>query len=130
MLCYCNSKSEYNQCCERFINGAQVAETAEQLMRSRYSAYAVADVNYLLKSHHKTTRPIKDRNSILNWTKSVNWMGLEIIAKEKGTISDSEGMVEFKALYEENGRLECIHEKSFFVKEQGTWFYKSGTHRS
>lgn len=127
-MCYCNSQKDFNQCCEPILLGIRQAETAEQLMRSRYSAYAVADINYLLNSHHKYTRPTKERKNILKWTKSVRWMGLEILATQKGNVIDKDGYVEFKAIFEENGKLECIHEKSYFVKEAGRWFYKSGTH--
>lgn len=128
MKCYCHSQKTYEQCCRPLIAGKALAKTAEQLMRSRYSAYAVADINYLLNSHHILTRPTKERASILKWTKSVRWMKLEIIATKKGTAVDSDGYVEFKAIFEENGKLSCIHENSYFVKEQNLWFYKSGTH--
>ncbi len=128
MKCYCNTDKEHDQCCGPIIKGTQKAETAEQLMRSRYSAFVVADINYLLNSHHKSTRPTKERKSILKWTKSVQWIGLEIISTQKGTSTDTEGYVEFKALFMENGKLDCIHENSFFVKENGLWFYKEGMH--
>ncbi len=123
MLCYCNSKKAFSECCEPIILGKQDAETAEQLMRSRYSAYVVANVNYLLNSHHPNTRPTKERKSILKWTKSLSWISLEIISKQKGQPIDKEGNVEFKALYMENGKIECIHENSYFVKENNRWYY-------
>ena len=128
MKCYCNSNKEFSQCCQPIILGAAKAETAEQLMRSRYSAYVVADINYLLNSHHKSTRPTKERKNILKWAKSVRWIGLEVISTQKGTATDSDGYVEFKAMFEENGKLDYIHEKSYFVKENSLWYYKSGTH--
>jgi len=123
MLCYCNSKKAFSECCEPIILGKQDAETAEQLMRSRYSAYVVANVNYLLNSHHPNTRPTKERKSILKWTKSLSWISLEIISKQKGQPIDKEGNVEFKALYMQNGKIECIHENSYFVKENNRWYY-------
>jgi len=129
MLCYCNSKKSYNECCELIISGKQDAETAEQLMRSRYSAYVVANVNYLMDSHHPNTRPVKERKNIIKWTKSIIWVSLEIISKQKGQQIDTEGNVEFKALYIENGKLEYIHEDSYFVKENNKWYYKSGIHK-
>ena len=117
MKCYCNSNTEFDRCCKPRIIGTSQAETAEQLMRSRYSAYVQADIGYLLNSHHKSTRPTKERKNILKWAKSVKWIGLEIISTEKGKATDTEGYVEFKAFFEENGKMECIHEKSYFVKE-------------
>ena len=128
MKCYCNSGKEFNQCCQPIITGHSKAETAEQLMRSRYSAFVIADISYLLNSHQKTTRPTKDRKKILKWTKSVRWIGLEIIATQKGSVSDMDGYVEFKAFFEENGKKEFIHENSCFIKENDIWYYKSGTH--
>ncbi len=128
MQCYCNPNNQFNQCCHPLLSGKQKAETAEQLMRSRYSAFATANINYLLNTHHKHTRPTKEKKDILKWTKSVKWIRLEIINTQKGTSHDIEGYVEFKAFYEENGKLECIHENSYFVKEDNLWYYKSGTH--
>jgi len=129
MLCYCNSKKTFSACCEPIILGKQDAETAEQLMRSRYSAYVVGNVNYLMNSHHPNTRPVKERKSILKWTKSLTWISLEIISKQKGHQIDAEGNVEYRALYIENGKIECIHENSYFVKENNKWYYKSGIHK-
>ena len=129
MLCYCNSKKAFSECCEPIILGKQDAKTAEQLMRSRYSAYVVANVNYLMNSHHPNTRPTKEQKSILKWTKSLSWISLEIISKQKGQPIDKEGNVEFKALYMQNGKIESIHENSYFVKENNKWYYKSGIHK-
>lgn len=128
MQCYCNSGKVFDECCKLIISGNKIAATAQQLMRSRYSAYVIADVAYLMNSHHPATRPLKERKNIGQWAKSVSWLGLEIIATQKGTVADHEGFVEFKALYMENGQIECIHENSYFVKENNRWFYKSGIH--
>ena len=59
-------------------------------MRSRYSAYVVANVNYLINSHHPNTRPTRERKNILKWTKSLSWISLEIISKQKGLQSDKQ----------------------------------------
>ncbi|MBM1105354.1 Sec-C motif domain protein [Aurantibacter crassamenti] len=92
-------------------------------MRSRYSAFVLADGNYLMKSHHSSTRPLKDKKAIVNWAKSVTWVKLEVIAKTKGKAEDDEGTVTFDAYYYENGKLEVIHEKSAFKKENEHWTY-------
>jgi len=97
-------------------------------MRSRYVAFTKADVNYLMRSHHSKTRPMKDRKNIERWAKSVTWMGLVILSSEAGKEADSHGMVEFRAIYLENGKLQEIHEKSLFVREDGKWVYTSGEH--
>ncbi len=128
MKCYCNSNLDFTACCEPLLKARRKATTAEQLMRSRYSAYVMADINYLLMTHHKQSRPTKDRKSILSWTKSVQWISLEIVKSEKGNANDNVGYVEFKAFFMENGKLECIHENSRFVKDKGLWFYITGEH--
>ncbi len=81
-----------------------------------------------MKTHHTSTRPLKDKKNIKEWMESVQWMGLTILNKEQGLEADSKGMVEFKALYMEAGQLETIHEKSLFRKERGMWYYVSGQH--
>ena len=88
-------------------------------MRSRYSAFVLANVDYLQKSHHNSSRPSKlEKREILTWTKSVEWIKLEVLNNTKNT-------VEFKAYFRENGSLNFIHENSLFVKENGHWVYKS-----
>ncbi len=129
MTCPCKSGKEYPQCCAPIHKGEQAAKTAEALMRSRYSAFVLADINYLMRSHHKSTRPLRDKKNILNFAKSVTWMGLQIVSSKAGKETDTEGWVEFKATYLENGRPQCIHENSYFVKDKGIWYYKSGEHK-
>jgi len=97
-------------------------------MRSRYTAFTQANVEYLMRSHSAKTRPIKERKSIEKWASSVIWMGLTIIQTQAGEAKDELGSVEFKALYLENGKPEQIHEKSFFQRENGKWVYVSGVH--
>jgi len=127
MKCPCSGK-KYEDCCQPFIDGKADAPTAEALMRSRYTAFVNANINYLMKTHHAKTRPTKDKEDILQWAKSVQWMGLTICATKNGLASNQEGMVEFRALYMEKGQLKEIHEKSLFQKGKGMWFYVSGEH--
>jgi len=127
--CYCGSGKEYNLCCGIAHNNIKNVKTAEQLMRSRYSAFCMANSDYLHISHHSTTRPRKsERKDIVTWAKSVIWVKLEIIAKSAGSEKDDYGTVEFKAFYIENGSPNVIHEKSTFEKENGHWVYVDGTH--
>lgn len=121
--CYCGSSKSFNQCCGLVHKHQNKAKTAEALMRSRYSAFVVANGDYLLMSHYHTSRPIHEISEIVHWTKSVTWLRLEIHNATKGNITDTEGTVEFKAFYKEDGEVEVIHENSFFKKEKGIWFY-------
>ena len=128
-LCPCGSGYSYSACCKPIISGRNEAVTAQALMRSRYVAFTLANVDYLMRSHSAKTRPVKDRKSIEKWAKSVNWMGLTILETQAGEASDETGTVEFKATYIENGKLQQIHEKSIFHRENGKWVYVSGVHR-
>ena len=121
--CYCGRPETYNTCCGVIHKGNTKIATAEDLMRSRYSAFVLANGDYLMKSHHTSTRPLKEKKSIVQWAKSVKWVKLEVLNTIKGSKSDEEGTVEFKAFYFENGTLEVIHENSRFVKENDQWVY-------
>jgi len=123
MNCYCGTTKTYQDCCEVFHRNNGKTDTAEQLMRSRYSAFVLADGDYLMTTHHSSTRPTKEKKSIVKWAKSVQWIKLEILDTSKGTKNDIEGTVTFNAYFFENGKVDVIHEKSAFVKEDGQWFY-------
>lgn len=123
MNCYCGNKESYANCCEKAHNDITKALTAEQLMRSRYSAFVLANGDYLMKSHHSKTRPILGKKSIVKWAKSVQWIKLEVLETSKGLQSDTEGTVTFNAHFNENGKVDVIHEKSAFVKENNHWTY-------
>ncbi len=115
--CPCESGQTYENCCARLIEAGQQAETAEQLTRSRYSAYVLQHEDYLLRTWHVSTRPLK-----LNMDK-VRWLGLQLRRTQAGTAMDREGIVEFVARYKRQGRAERLHETSRFVREDGQWFY-------
>ena len=124
--CYCGKKFEYEHCCGAIHSGKSAATTAEDLMRTRYSAFVKANIDYILATYASETRPLEERDDILEWTRSVEWLGLEVLSTEKGKVNDSEGWVEFKASFKENGQKQIMHEKSYFQKENGCWVYVSG----
>ena len=127
MKCYCCSDRFFKDCCEPFILGTRKPATAEELMRSRYSAYATAAVEYLLRSTHPSTRKFYDAPSIERWAKSSRWIKLEIVATSEGTRADKQGTVEFKAHYTDaDGEPQIHQEKSNFRKELGKWFFVDG----
>jgi len=120
--CYCGSSQPYSTCCEPYIKGTKKAPTAEALMRSRYSAYAVQAADYLWETTAPKERKYHSKVAILEWAKSNQWLKLEVL---KAT----ETIVEFKAYYlDSNLRAQVHHETSTFVKEQGSWYYKDGTY--
>lgn len=121
--CYCGNPLGYAVCCEKAHLDLQSVTTAEALMRSRYSAFVRADGDYLMLSHHPSTRPVKEKKSIVRWAKSVQWIRLEVLQATQGKVTDTEGFVEFKAYFFEDGHVQVIHEHSRFLKEHGVWLY-------
>ena len=124
--CPCYSGKTYNNCCKTIIDN-ESAPTALALMRSRYTAYKIGKVEYLVKTNHESTRAGIDVRDIVNWSKEHEWTKLEIVKTEQGSEIDTIGMVEFKAHFKrKNGEEQIHHEKSTFRKEQGKWFYVDG----
>ena len=125
-LCPCGSGNSYDECCGLIISAKKDAATCLELMRSRYTAFNLANIDYLMLSHHSSTRPEKQRKNIQKWAKSVQWMGLVILGTQAGGANDDYGYVEFRALYLEAGKMQQIHEKSLFKRENQKWVYISG----
>lgn len=124
MNCPCNPLKKYSECCKIAHDNINNVITAEQLMRSRYSAFVLANINYLQKSHHSSTRPSKkEKKEILSWTKSVNWIKLEVLNSTQGLVNNTTGTVSFKAYFLENGSMNIIEENSSFCKENNHWVY-------
>ena len=121
--CPCGHLKPYEECCKIIHIDIKKAITAEDLMRSRYAAFALGNGDYLFNSHDAKTRITADKKAIENWAKSVQWMSLEIINSTLGTESDATGTVEFKAFFIEAGKLDTIHENSKFRKENDHWVY-------
>ncbi len=121
--CFCGSEKSYTMFCNILHNNILKAKTAEQLMRSRYSAFVMANGDYLMQSHHSSTRSTKDKKAIIAWAKSVNWIKLEVLETTKGAEKDTKGTVTFNAYYYENGKVNVLNEKSAFVKENKHWVY-------
>ena len=116
--CPCGTGSPYDDCCGRYHAGEQSAPTAEALMRSRFSAFAVGDAGHLLRTWHPSTRP-----DGLDLDRARHWTRLEVLARSGGGLFDAEGRVEFRAHSERGGRPEVLREDSRFVREGGRWLY-------
>ena len=115
--CPCGTGLPYAECCGPLHDGASTAATAEQLMRSRYSAFAVGDPAYLLATWHPTTRP-----RTLELDDGVRWTGVDVLTTTGGSMFETEGTVEFRARH----RSGAQHENSRFVREGGRWYYLDG----
>lgn len=125
-LCPCGSTTPYAECCEPIIAGRRSASTAEQLMRSRYSAYVKVAIDYLYATTHPAHRKGYDHDGTREWAENSGWEGLEIIGTKRGGPEDSTGEVEFIAKFTEKGSARTHHELAMFKKEEGNWFFTDG----
>ncbi len=116
--CPCGLDRGYPDCCGRLHAGHATASTARELMRSRYSAFAVADEAYLLRSWHSSTRPAR-----VGLDPRQQWSRLVVIGSTGGSLLHAEGTVEFRADYRVGGRTDSLHENSRFLREAGNWVY-------
>lgn len=118
--CYCGTTISFKDCCEPYLKGNKNALTAEALMRSRYSAFATGAANYLLDTTHSSKRKFHNKNEILAWSQSNQWLRLEILASTETTVT-------FKAYYlDQNLKAQIHYEHSTFKLENGKWFYVDG----
>ena len=120
--CYCGSGKPFSACCEPYISGTEKAPTAKALMRSRYSAYAVHNADYLWNTTYPKEQKYHSKAAMLDWTKSNQWLKLEILFA-------NDTIVEFKAYYlDKMLKAQVHHEKSVFAKDGDIWYYVDGTY--
>jgi len=120
--CPCGSGDVYAACCGLLHDGVP-AETALALMRSRYTAYVRGDVDYLAA----TQRAPIDRAAVAKWSRDTLWLGLEIVATERGGPDDRDGIVEFIARGATAGKPFAQRERSRFERDaDGRWIYTTG----
>ncbi|NBE51058.1 YchJ family protein [Streptomyces boluensis] len=121
--CPCGRALGYAECCGRLHSGKGAAASPEELMRSRYAAFAVEDEAYLLRTWHPRTRPTRIGFEAGG---SMRWVGLEILDSSEGSAFHSTGTVTFRARYVEGGRPGALHERSRFERLDGAWVYVDG----
>jgi SEC-C motif-containing protein len=119
-ICPCGSGRSFSACCQPLLEGRISPGSATELMRSRYTAYVVRDVAYILRTWHPSTRP-----SHIDPCTIPAWNGLQIIYAD---VEDKAGRatIEFKAKATARGRMLLLHEISRFVRENGQWLYVDG----
>ncbi|WP_304546069.1 YchJ family protein [Sulfurimonas microaerophilic] len=118
-MCICGNEKDFNECCGAIITKQKAAATAEELMRSRYSAYVQANGEYLVYSAVKENQFNEDIALIEEFSNSVEWLKLDVLDVTPTT-------VEFKAYYKDKDSIQVLHEKSNFIQEDGIWKYKDG----
>lgn len=124
--CPCGSNLTYDECCDPIIQGKKAAATAEQLMRSRYSAYAKGEIQYIFASSYPDTLKEIDEKGTREWAANCEWTNLKIIKTIDGDPQDNEGWVEFVASFKEKGINKEHHELSNFKKKDGVWYFVDG----
>lgn len=112
----------YENCCQPLILGLHKASTTQELLRSRYTAFVAAEIDYLLSTHHPETVHEVSRESIGTWAQS-RWLGLEIVRVEGGGKGDDEGQVDFIARYQQAGETYAHAESSLFKRHEGAWYF-------
>jgi SEC-C motif-containing protein len=125
-ICPCGSSKPYVDCCLPLISGERLADTAEQVMRSRYTAFVKMELAWLRDSLHPGHRADYDEASSRAWAERAEWHGLEILKTEKGGPVDQEGMVEFVVSFTENGVRQKHRELASFQRTNGAWYYTTG----
>lgn len=122
--CPCGTGASYDTCCGKYHRGAS-PETAEQLMRSRYSAFVKGEIDYLRETLWPPYQKKFDSASYAQRSKESLWLGLEILESVNGQSSDSKGTVHFIAKSMVNGAIDSQEENSLFKKKAGRWYYVS-----
>ncbi|MCM0667615.1 YchJ family protein [Flavobacterium tyrosinilyticum] len=118
--CFCDTGLLFENCCGLYLNDNQKAPSALTLMRSRYSAYATHNADYLMETTYISERKYYSKSEILRWAVSNKWQKLEIL-------SFSENTVEFKAYFlDSDNKLQIHYEFSTFKFENGAWYYVDG----
>ena len=118
--CPCGSGNTFGSCCGPLLQGAP-APTAERLMRSRFTAFALADAGHLLRTWHPTTRP-----ETVEFDPELSWRRLVILDRAAGGPFDREGVVEFEAYWRQGAERGSLHERSRFVRDGRQWYYLDG----
>ena len=124
-LCPCNANRTYDKCCKPYHEGKAQAKTPEILMRSRYSAYALHDFDYIGSTMIGPAKKKFCLQDAIKNSSQMKWLWLDVIAAEHE--EKQRGFVEFKAFYIQRGQRGSFHEKSEFHKIDETWYYFDGT---
>lgn len=127
LQCVCGTVgTSYAQCCERLHRGDAFAVTAEQLMRSRYSALVKKQVDYIVSTTAKGQQSFLDVPALEAWSQSTHWSHLEVLTHQ--LVKDRRhASVEFKAYFYQEEQLQVHHEQSFFVQTDDCWYFLDPT---
>ncbi len=125
-LCPCGSKKNYEGCCQPYHNGSSAAPSAEALMRSRYSAYAMNVLDYIASTMMgKVAKGFDREHSELNQNHT-KWLALDVVQSSVDNNNPNHAYVEFRALFSFDEKNSVMHELSEFKRVDGRWFYIDG----
>ena len=123
MSCPCGSARVYETCCHLFHNGMRIPETAELLMRSRYSAFVKNEVQYLRATTWPPRQKHFDDAGYSERAAASIWLGLLIHETTDGAENDTRGTVTFTAKSMLHGTIHEQTEISLFKKKKDRWYY-------
>jgi SEC-C motif-containing protein len=124
--CPCGSKKSYKKCCGPVISGSKNAETAEALMKARYTAYVNTEIDFLYNTISNSQKKDFKRQDAIDWSQNSKWEGLEILETKDGGPDDEKGTVEFIASFKQNDDDIRHHEIATFEKIGGNWTFMNG----
>ncbi|MCA8969571.1 MAG: YchJ family protein [Planctomycetes bacterium] len=127
MKCPCGSTETYEACFEPRHRGAAPAETAEALMRARYCAFVMGEIDFLVDTLAPEAHEDGERDAIEAWSKGSEWHGLAIRKTDGGGPGDERGTVEFVAHFSQGGEEQFHHELATFERRNGQWRFVDGT---
>lgn len=122
--CYCCSGEKFELCCGPILSGDAKAKNAEQLMRSRFSAYCTDNFQYILDTYGAEQRQNLTTEALKSSAGDTRWLGLQVIAFKE--TSEQTAQVEFVAFYKDAGNVYQMHEISDFELQQQHWKYTTG----
>ncbi|WKN23860.1 YchJ family protein [Azotobacter vinelandii] len=120
--CPCGSGDRLDECCGRHLAGIP-APSAERLMRSRYSAYVLGDVDYLLQTTLATQRAGLDRAAMQAWSLQSTWLGLTVEKTEQSASRPAHAFVTFSARWRDASGEHIHRERSAFVRHGDHWYF-------
>jgi len=124
--CPCGKGDSLESCCGPYLEGKKHPETAEALMRSRYTAFATGNVDYILDTHDPDRISDVDRKGTEQWARGSEWLGFELVSSEHGGPDDDAGVVEFVARYKVKGVTIAHRERAVFRKHDARWVFVDG----
>ncbi|TCS62456.1 YchJ family protein [Varunaivibrio sulfuroxidans] len=124
--CPCGSGILMRDCCGAILDGRTKAETAEAMMRARYTAHVVGDFDFVANTHAAEVKKTYNKSAAQAQAETMQWVGLEIMETVEGGAGDDEGVVTFGARFMQDGVLNMHRERSNFRRENGVWVYVDG----